>query len=174
MSAAVPAARPLVLRAASVCAPVDLAAGGRALERGFSRLYGRHFLDTLRNKALAKIAAHPDWVGKHVADDLRRARTLYAFDNLYTAPVHGFRDTDDYWARASSKPLLRSIAVPTLLLNPRDDPFLPERFLPVRHELSAAITAEFEHHGGHVGFVAGRFPGNIDWLPQRLLRFLFH
>jgi predicted alpha/beta-fold hydrolase len=166
-------ARPLVRRAAGVCAPVDLAAGGRALQTGFSAIYGRHFLTTLRTKALAKLRAHPEGSRPDAEAKIKAARTLHAFDNHFTAPVHGFRDTDDYWARASAKPWLRHIGVPTLLINPRDDPFLPPRHLPAAADLSADITAEFDHEGGHVGFVQGRFPGNIDWLPQRILRYFF-
>jgi uncharacterized protein len=165
------AASPLVSRAAAVCAPVDLAAGGASLERGFSKVYGRHFLNTLRRKALAKIAAHPDWASPGTAEALARAKTLREFDNHFTAPVHGFKDTDDYWARASSKPWLKNIAVPTLLLNPLDDPFLPPHYLPEAHEVSSAVTREFPAHGGHVGFVSGPFPGNIAWLSSRLLHF---
>ena len=99
------------------------------------------------------------------------ARTLYEFDNVVTAPLHGYRDTDDYWQRASAKHVLKTITVPTLILNARNDPFLPERFLPTAEEVSAQVTLELPATGGHVGFVSGRFPGNIEWLPQRLLQF---
>jgi uncharacterized protein len=167
-----PAAGAQLARAAAVCAPIDLAAGGNALEQGFARRYANHFLATLRNKALAKIEAHPSWATPTQAQALRKARTLREFDNHFTAPVHGFADTDDYWRRASSKPWLTKITVPTLLLNARDDPFLPEHHLPQPHEVSPAVTCEFPRHGGHVGFVSGSFPGNIGWLPARLLHFL--
>ena len=88
-----------------------------------------------------------------------------------TAPVHGFRDTDDYWTRSSAKPWLHAIRVPTLLVNARDDPFLPESALPTEREVSSAVKLEFPAKGGHVGFVSGPFPGNIDWLPRRILHF---
>ena len=105
---------------------------------------------------------------------MRRARTLRDFDNVVTAPVHGFRDTDDYWTRSSAKPLLQAIRVPTLLINARDDPFLPESALPTQGEVSSAVKLEFPSKGGHVGFVSGPFPGNIDWLPRRILHFFEH
>ena len=70
--------------------------------------------------------------------------------------------------------MLGHVAVPTLVLNARDDPFLPETALPRPDEVSAAITVEFPQRGGHVGFVSGPFPGHIDWLPERLLHFFDH
>src|SRR4030095_2498779 len=84
---------------ASVCAPLALAGGGAALGRGVHRLvYTRMFLQTMKTKALAKLAQHP---GLFDRERMLAARTLYEFDNAFTAPVHGFRDTDDYWARNS-------------------------------------------------------------------------
>jgi predicted alpha/beta-fold hydrolase len=103
-----------------------------------------------------------------------RARNLYEFDNLVTAPLHGFRDTDDYWTRASSKRGLAGIRVPTLMLNARNDPFLPANALPSAGEVSASVTRDFPDEGGHVGFVSGAFPGHLRWLPQRLLTFFGH
>ena len=162
------AAREIVTRAAAVSAPFDLMAAGDALGRGFARVYSWHFLDTLKTSALEKLARFP---GLFDADILRRARTLRDFDNVVTAPLHGFRDTDDYWTRASSKPYLGGIRVPTLLVNARDDPFLPEAALPTPAEVSAHVTLNFPPRGGHVGFVSPPFPGHIEWLPARLLAF---
>ena len=164
-----PAAQGVLHSAVSICAPVDLAASGHALGAGFSRLYTRMFLLTLKRKALAKLAAHP---GIFDAGALRRARNLYQFDNVVTAPLHGFRDTDDYWARASSRPWLKSVAVPTLLLHALNDPFVPAWSLPGAPELSRAITVERPATGGHVGFTDGGFPGRLDWLPARAIGFL--
>jgi predicted alpha/beta-fold hydrolase len=88
--------------------------------------------------------------------------------------LHGFRDTDDYWTRASAKPLLANIRVPTLVINARDDPFLPESALPTQLEVSDAVKLEFPARGGHVGFVSGPFPGNLNWLPSRIFHFFEH
>jgi predicted alpha/beta-fold hydrolase len=154
--------------AAAVSAPVDLMISGAALGKGFNRVYSRNFLTTMRQKTLAKLALFPDLCDR---DRMLAARTLRDFDDLVTAPLHGYRDTDDYWTRASAKPLLRQIAVPTLMINARNDPFLPAAALPAALELSTAVTVEFPATGGHVGFVSGAFPGNLDWLPQRLLHF---
>jgi len=164
-------ARSVIDRAAVVSAPLDLMAAGDALERGFSMNYTRHFLATLKRTALAKLQRFP---GLYDADRVRASKTLRDFDNVVTAPIHGFRDTDDYWTRASSKPWLARIEVPTLVLNARDDPFLPQEALPSQAEVSPSVTLEFTDRGGHVGFVSGPFPGNIDWLPQRILHFFEH
>jgi hypothetical protein len=163
-------ARALVRRAAAVSAPIDLAAAGRALDRGLNRLlYTRHFLSTLKPKSLAKLEPFP---GLYDAGTVRAARSFRQFDNVVTAPMHGFRDVDHYWTAASSGPWLERIRVPTLLINARNDPFLPE------HELVAAtqkaapcVVLEFPRTGGHAGFLAGPFPGH-QWLPRRLLEFL--
>lgn len=162
------AANAIVAGAASISAPVDLMASGDALGRGFNMIYTRNFLATMRRKTLAKLALFPELCDRERMLD---SRTLREFDNIVTAPLHGYRDTDDYWTRASSKPLLRHIAAPTLMINARNDPFLPAAALPAAGELSAKVTADFPATGGHVGFVTGVFPGRLDWLPQRMLNF---
>lgn len=159
----------LPLAAAAVSVPVDLGAASTRLDRGLGKwLYTRMFLSTLKPKSLRQLQRHPQLFD---AQALRRARTFAQFDNLVTAPLHGYRDVRDYWTRASSKPLLRQIMRPTLLLNARNDPFLPPSALPLPDEVSAAVTLELPERGGHVGFATGPFPGRLDWLPQRLLGF---
>ncbi len=160
----------VVSAVASVCSPLDLAAGGWAIGRGFNRLvYTRMFLKTMVPKALQKLDQHP---GLFSRERMLAARDLYEFDNIFTAPLHGFRDTDDYWARASAKPHLRSIAVPALALNARNDPFIPVSSLPVAHEASASLTLWQPAQGGHVGFPAGSFPANVQVMPQAVAAFL--
>jgi predicted alpha/beta-fold hydrolase len=155
--------------AAAVCAPLDLHAAGSALSRGFNKLvYAQHFLLTLKPNALAKLRRHPGLVPP---ERIRAARTLREFDDAVTAPLHGYRSVDDYWTRASSKPWLKRIRVPTLIINARNDPFVPARSLPTESEVSRHVTLEYPEQGGHVGFVSGSFPGRLDWLPERLLRF---
>ena len=151
-------------RAVAVSAPIDLAAAGAALDRGLNRLlYTRHFLSTLKPKSIAKLARFPDL---YDAATVRAARTFRVFDDLVTAPLHGFRDVDHYWTAASSGPWLERIRVPTLLLNARNDPFLPEQaLLAAARSAAACVLLEFPRHGGHVGF---RHP----WLAQRILEFL--
>ena len=158
----------VITRAAAISAPVDLAAAGDALGRGFNMIYTRLFLSTLKTKTRAKMKRYPALCD---LSRMRAARTLREFDDVVTAPLHGFKGVDDYYTRASSKPYLQSIAAPTLILNARNDPFLPEKFLPTLQEVSTSVVLETPATGGHVGFVTGRFPGNIAWLSQRLLRF---
>jgi uncharacterized protein len=161
-------AKKVVAAAAAISAPVDLMAAGDALGRGFNLVYTRVFLTTMKRKAEEKLARFPALFD---GEAMRRARTLREFDDVVTAPLHGFRDSDDYWTRASSKPRLARIQVPTLLLNARNDPFLPEQALPGTVEVSGAVQLEFPQEGGHGAFVAGPFPGNIDWMPRRVTAF---
>jgi predicted alpha/beta-fold hydrolase len=156
----------IVRRAAAASAPLDLAASGHALDRGINRrLYTRLFLTTLKAKVFAKMTL------RRVAIDERRlvrARTLHEFDDLFTAPQHGFRDANDYWARASSAPWLEHIRVPTLVLNAQNDPFLPRAALQAAtRKASSDVVLEFPQAGGHAGF-----PGRGPWLASRLLEFL--
>jgi predicted alpha/beta-fold hydrolase len=155
--------------AAAISAPLDVHAGGHAISQGFGIVYTRSFLKTLKRKALAKLDQYP---GLFDRDAMLAARTMHAFDNAVTAPLHGFRDTEDYWTRATTRPYLPRIAIPTLLLNARNDPFLPGRVLPSAAEVSAAVTLDQPAHGGHVGFMTGPFPGRIDWLSQRVFGYL--
>lgn len=163
-----PAAAPTLQAAAAVSAPVDLQVAGHGLGRGFNRLYTWHFLSTLKPKSLEKLSRHP---GIYDAGNVARARDLYQFDNLVTAPLHGFDSADDYWTRASSKADLHRIQLPTLLVHARNDPFLPGRFLPEMAEVSPYLTLDYPDTGGHAGFVTGPFPGRLEWLPRRLLEF---
>jgi len=162
-------ARDVVMAAAAVSAPLDLAAGADAIEHGFELFYSKYFLHSLKPKIVEKAKRHP---GVFDVARVRRARTLREFDDAVTAPLHGFRDSADYYARASAKPVLARIDVPTLVLNARNDPFLPGRHLPSSTEVSRAVTLETPDTGGHVGFVRGPFPGHLHWLPQRIIEFL--
>jgi predicted alpha/beta-fold hydrolase len=153
----------LVRRAAAVSAPLDLAAAGGALDRGLNRLlYTRMFLATLKPKSLAQLERFP---GLFDRARLRASRTFREFDNIYTAPLHGFRDVDHYWTSSSSGPWLERIAVPALVLNARNDPFLPENaLLAATRKAAPCVLLELPRTGGHVGFAAG-------WLRRRLLEF---
>ncbi|MBP6898697.1 MAG: alpha/beta fold hydrolase [Burkholderiaceae bacterium] len=156
---------------AAVCSPIDLAAGGHAIGRGLNRqIYTRMFLRSMKPKALAKLAQHP---GLFSRERLLAARDLYEFDNVFTAPLHGFRDTEDYWARASAKPRLAQIRIPALVLNARNDPFVPAASLPRPHEVGRHVTLWQPAHGGHVGFPAGRLPpGHVLGLSEAVMAWM--
>jgi predicted alpha/beta-fold hydrolase len=156
----------IVEAACAVSAPLDLARGGESLSSGLNMLYTRMFLQTLKPKCLTKLERFP---GLFDRARLLAARNLYEFDNVVTAPLHGYRDTDDYWDRASAKHVLQDITVRTLVLNARNDPFLPGIHLPRR--AAPSVTLDYPAHGGHVGFAVGGPPGRLDWLPQKLLAF---
>lgn len=154
----------LVQALASVSAPVDLAASGRAIGRGLSRqVYTRMFLHTMKPKALQKLAQFP---GLFDAKALRAAQDLYDFDNIFTAPLHGFKNTQDYWQRASAKPRLADIRLPALVVNALNDPFVPASSLPRQSEVGSHVTLWQPAQGGHVGFMAGPPPGHLQTLPQ--------
>ena len=157
----------IVDAACAVSAPLDLAGGGAALSRGFNMVYTRLFLQTLKPKCLNKLSQFP---GLFDRETMLGARNLYEFDNVVTAPLHGYRNTDDYWHRASAKHVLTDIVVPTLVLNAKNDPFLPAHHLP--QSASKHVTLDYPAHGGHVGFAIGGLPGRIDWLPRRIIGFL--
>jgi len=154
--------------AAAVSTPLDLTAAGIAIGKGLNRIYSYHFLWTLLPKSLAMARRFP---GLLEPERIRRIRSMYEFDDIVTAPLHGFTGTDDYWHRASAKPWLREVAVPTLVLNALNDPFVPAASLPGRGEVSADVLLEQPAGGGHVGFLAAPFPGNLGWLAPRLIQF---
>jgi predicted alpha/beta-fold hydrolase len=157
----------VVRRAVAVSAPFRLTATAVALERGIGLLYARRFLrHDLRRKALAKLQAFPGILDE---ERVRAAASLRQYDDAVTAPLHGFRDGYDYWTGASAEPWLARIRVPTLVLNARNDPFLPEQVLDdvERRRLPPEVALEFPRQGGH-----GGFPGRGRWLARRVLEFL--
>jgi predicted alpha/beta-fold hydrolase len=144
--------------AAAVSVPFDLARASRHIDQGFSRVYQTHFLRSLRRKALAKLDRYPDLVSR---DRVEASRTLWDFDDVVTAPVHGFVDATDYYSRSSSIRFIDRVRVPTLLLSAVDDPFLPPAVLEDVRRIAAensCLTLEFPRAGGHVGFVSGANP----------------
>ena len=166
--AGVPAA---IFGAVAISVPFDLVACARRLDRGFHRqLYTARFLRTMRAKVREKARRHPGFVDVQRA---RRARTFAAYDRTVTAPLGGFADELDYWTRASSGPYLGRIRRPTLLLGARDDPLVPETSLPDPSDLPDDVTAEFVLHGGHVGFIEGRWPWRTrSWAERRAIAYL--
>ena len=143
--------------ALAVCPPLVLAVGAAKLDRGAARGYRRHLLGLMRAQHEAKRARHPEL-------DLPPARpsldTFRAFDDALTAPLHGYAGVDDYYARASSRPALPGVAVPTRVLCAEDDPFFTPAILPEADELAPETVLELARHGGHVGFVGGRGAGD--------------
>ena len=159
-----------VATAVAVSVPFDLDLAARKLERGLSRIYQHHLLQKLRHSAAARSrrAALP-----LSAAQLGALKTFRQFDNAVTAPLHGFRDVDDYYNRSSSRAFLRGIITPTLIIHAQDDPFLPATAIPTGEMLGPATTLELSAAGGHVGFIAGDRPGRPRyWLETRICRHL--
>lgn len=165
-----PAADIPLAAAAAVSTPLDLVASGNHLSDSFigKQLYCRYFMGSMRHKVLDKAKRFPGLI-----DVLRfsHIKTLREFDDLYTAPMHGFRNALDYWTRASSLPVLPEIQTPTLVLNARNDPFVPDASLPGPQAASSSVLLHQPSDGGHVGFVSGGFPGHLNWLPKRLAQY---
>ncbi|HUX34198.1 MAG TPA: alpha/beta fold hydrolase [Gemmatimonadaceae bacterium] len=163
---------PGVRAAAAVSVPYDLERGARYINQGFSKVYERHFLRTLKAKAAAKLLQFP---GLFDAGALAAATTIVDFDDAVTAPVHGFASAHDYYSRSSSLHFLSRIHLPTLLLSAYDDPFLPadvlEHVAMIAHA-NPALRPMFSPRGGHVGFVSGSIPGRPQYSSEdRLMAF---
>jgi len=157
---------------ASVCSPIDLAASGHAIDTGLNKaVYARMFLATMKPRAMQKLQQFP---GLFDPQELMAAQTLYAFDDVFTAPLHGFMGTDDYWSRASAKLGLSRVRVPALVLNARNDPFMPASCLPTQDQVSDTVTLWQPDEGGHVGFTSGRFPGDLKEMPWAVLEWMTH
>jgi predicted alpha/beta-fold hydrolase len=155
---------------ASVCSPIDLSASGHAIDTGFNKaVYARMFLASMKPRAMQKLQQFP---GLFDPQELLAANTLYAFDDVFTAPLHGFKDAGDYWTRASAKPGLSQVQVPALVLNARNDPFIPATSLPNQAQVSQHVTLWQPETGGHVGFASGNFPANLKEMPSAVLEWM--
>jgi len=152
--------------AVAISVPCDLKASSNQLARVQNRPYMRNFLRSLRSKIEDKATRFPDQVS---ADDYSSIRTFRDFDDRYTAPLHGFRDAEHYWATCSSRQFLSAIRVPTLMISALDDPFLPEACYPEDEaRRSSNLRLDLPKYGGHVGF-CGR---DRYWSELRAVDFL--
>ena len=161
-----------VRAAATISVPFDLERGSRYISKGFSKIYERHFLRTLRRKVEAKLEQFPGVVDRTA---LAHARTLYDFDDAVTGPLHGFRDAHDYYMRSSALRYLDGIRRPTLMLSSKDDPFLPRDVLDEVVSVAVRNTylhPEFTERGGHVGFVSGPLWRPSYYAEERVGEFL--
>ncbi len=163
---------PQIRAAAAVSVPFDLEAGAAYIHQGFSRVYERHFLRTLKAKAAAKLRRFP---GLLDAEALQAAQSIIAFDEVVTAPIHGFASAHEYYSRSSAAGFLSGVDTPTMLIGAYDDPFLPPEVLR-RVSLVAAENPRlhpcFSAAGGHVGFVAGSVPGQAIYFSEdRIMAF---
>ncbi|WPJ97658.1 alpha/beta fold hydrolase [Coraliomargarita algicola] len=160
---------PRISGAVTFSVPCDLASSAQRLEHWQNRIYMARFMRTLRQKVREKAQRFPDQL---CLDGLATMRTFAEFDDKYTAPIHGFTDANDYWTQCSCRHLLDKIALPTLLVNALDDPFLTPACYP--HQAAAInpkFTLETPPHGGHIGFVTFADRGRY-WSEKRAVAFL--
>ncbi|GAB3677337.1 hydrolase [Salinisphaera aquimarina] len=156
--------------AVAVSSPYDLKCCAEAIQHGLSRVYQAHMINGLREAYEHKFSVME---APYPRPDFKTLRDFPSFDNAVTAPLNGFKDADDYYARSSSRPFLKHIRTPTLILHAEDDPFMTPAIIPTQADLSSAIRFELSSHGGHVGFVAaGRFGEPVYWLERRIPAFL--
>jgi hypothetical protein len=153
----------------AVSVPFDLAVCSEAIGKGLSKLYMWELMGRMKRSALRKFKRVKSPIE---LPDIGALRTFRQFDDAMTAPLHGYKDADDYYNRASSKPFLKHIKVPTLVVHSADDPFMTPAVLPQAHELSPAVTFELTQNGGHVGFVDGPLFKPRRWVDQRITRHL--
>lgn len=155
----------------AVSVPVDLAASGKKMTSLKNKIYMDEFLKTLRLKTLNKADKFPEY--KVDTKSLLKAKNFKDFDALYTAPVFGFKNPEDYWQKASSKPYLSEIEKPTLLLTSLDDPFLPKECYPYEEaHKSDYFFLEVTKYGGHVGFLHSFNQRENYWLENRIIEFI--
>lgn len=161
------ATKEIIHAAAAISPPMNVGACGAWLDQGANRsVYTQHFLRTMKAQSEARLERFP---GLFDAQRMRTATTLREFDDTVTAPLHGFKDVDDYWTSASALPLLNGVRTPTLLLMPRNDPFLTKACYP--QTCPDSVTLEMPDSGGHVGFSGGRGRSKDLWLPSRIIKF---
>lgn len=152
--------------AVAVSVPFELHKAAERIQSGFSRFYQWYFLHCLRRRLYKKCEQVPFPVALLGWNQMR---TIFDFDNTFTAPVHGFENAEDYYQTASSRQYLSKIQVPTLLVHAKDDPFMTADVVPTADELSPCVRLEVSESGGHVGFVGGRYPWCPEyWLESRI------
>lgn len=155
--------------AVAVSVPFELHKVAKRLQYGFSRVYQWHLLRCLRKRLTQKFQQQAMLMDVSV---LLNYKTMWDFDEHVTAPLHGFSSAEEYYTISSSRQYLHQIRVPTLLLQAKDDPFMTNDIIPERHELPEQVKLEVMAAGGHVGFVAGKFPWSTQyWLEQRVPEF---
>ncbi|MDP1773999.1 MAG: hydrolase [Methylobacter sp.] len=165
--------------AVAVSVPLVLGICATKLDSGFSKLYRGKLLNELKAYMHVKLQ-HLESTGQskeamkiRELGDLSTINSFWQYDDRVVAKLHGFADVHDYYRRSSSRQYLKSIAVPTLLIQAIDDPFMTQEVLPGQDELSPHVQLEFTRHGGHVGFVSGSIPFKPKyWLEQRITEFL--
>lgn len=150
--------------------PMDLKACSLSIIEPRNQIYMRRFLNTLKPKVVEKARFFPEKIS---LDDHQLVRTLYDFDDIYTAKLHGFKGADHYYAECSSKFFVEPISVPTMIVNSENDPIVPFESLPLdilRAHPNVTLLATKD--GGHCGFRPARLTDEFYWSEKYALQFL--
>ncbi|MEN8125587.1 MAG: alpha/beta fold hydrolase [Bacteroidota bacterium] len=163
---------PVKIRSAvTISVPCDLKGSSETLSKFWNFIYIQRFIRSLKQKTFVKLQQFPN--SFLIKEEIEKVKSLYDFDNLYTAPAHGFKDAYDYWEKNSSKQFITNIKVPTLLITAIDDPFLSNSCFPVKEaKLNSNFYLELPKYGGHVGFNSTFSKTNDLWLENRVAQFL--
>ena len=163
----------LLSAAVSISAPMQLDISAKRMERGFSKLYQYYLLRDLKESLRQKYKDHDmqSLIGLN-PKEIGKIKNFHAFDEAYTAPIHGFDSADDYYQKSSARQFLKKIQIPTLIIQALDDPFMTDEILPEEAELSSSIEIEVYPYGGHVGFVSGSLLRPRYWLEERVVSYL--
>ncbi len=162
-----------ITAAVSVSAPMQLEVCADRMNSGFSRLYQNHLMKNLRNSLLEKYTHHPMHAFIGIDENrVKKLKNFWEFDDVYTAPIHGFTSASEYYQQSSAKQFLKDITTDTLIIQALDDPFMTPEILPDKKELSSHVKIELSPHGGHVGFVGGSFIRPKYWLENRITDYL--
>lgn len=158
--------------AISISAPLKLNICADSIDKGFSKIYQKHLLKNLNISLKKKYEIHD--MQKFISlkkEDIDKIKNFWEFDNLYTAPIHGFSSAKDYYKKSSSKQFLKDIKTKTLIIHSLDDPFMTPKILPTKNQISSYIELEITKYGGHVGFISGSFISPDYWLDNRIVKY---
>jgi uncharacterized protein len=159
--------------AISVCAPLVLASCAIRLDTGFSRIYQHHLIKEMKkNLSIKAREFNYENIINSSLDKIDQLKTFWEFDDLITAPLHGFKNVDDYYSQSSSRQYLKKIMKPTLIIQALDDPFMGIDVIPDEAELSEYTQLELSQSGGHIGFISGHLFKPVFWLEERISEYL--
>ena len=162
----------LLSKAVAISPPMQLDICASTMNRGFSRYYQHRLLKDLKNALDKKYVKHDmQKLLNYKRSDINKLNSFWKYDDVYTAPVHGFASAAEYYEKCSSKQYLKDIQTPTLIIHSEDDPFMTPEVIPTKEELSLSVKLHITQKGGHVGFVQGSFFKPKYWLQKRVIEF---
>jgi predicted alpha/beta-fold hydrolase len=158
--------------AVGVSAPMLLDVCANHMNQGFSKLYQKRLLKDLNAALEKKYDSYEMQNLIHIKkENINKLQSFWAFDDAYTAPIHGFSSAKEYYKKSSAKQYLKDIEIPTLIIHSKDDPFMTEDVIPKKNEVSKKVQLEITKHGGHVGFIAGNLFKPEYWMEKRVVEF---